>query len=80
MMAGVRGLDPQLYACEAGEDFELLVAIKPRAFRYLSERFEKRFGHVLYRIGTLHEGTGVTVRNGSTQTALGSQGWDHFAT
>lgn len=79
VMAEALGADPARYACDAGEDFELLVAVAPRAFRHLAERFEKRFGHALYRVGTLHEGSGVTLRNGSSEMPLTATGWDHFA-
>lgn len=78
-LAETLGVDPARYACEAGEDFELLVAVAPRAFRHLAERFEQRFGHALYQVGALHEGTGVTLRNGSTEMPLAAAGWDHFA-
>ena len=78
-MASARGADAQAYVLEAGEDFELLAAIAPRAFGYLSRRFEKRFGRPLHRIGFLHEGRGVNVRKGDTLEPLAETGWDHLA-
>jgi thiamine-monophosphate kinase len=73
-VAHVRGEDPARFAMAAGEDFELLVAIRPRAFRYLAGRFEKRFKRKLLRVGALSKGRGVAWRG----TALDSLGWDHF--
>lgn len=79
VMAEILAVDPVDYTCEAGEDFELLCAVAPRAFQHLAQRYERRFGHALYRIGTLHEGTGVTLRNGKGETPLTTAGWDHFS-
>lgn len=79
LMAAATGADPLQYACEGGEDFELLVAVAPRALRHLCERFEDRFGHTLYPIGTLHEGTGVMLHNADGERPLRAAGWDHFA-
>lgn len=78
-MAGSRGNDPQHYVLEAGEDFELLVAVAPRAFTHLSQRFQKRFGRPLLQIGRVHEGSGVTVRKGDLLEPLQETGWDHLA-
>jgi len=78
-MAATRGLDPQHYALEAGEDFELLVAVAPRAFTHLSQRFRKRFGSPLLQIGRFYEGSGVNVRKGGLLEPLQETGWDHVA-
>lgn len=78
-MARSSAIDPQRYALLAGEDFELLAAISPRAFGYLSQRFEKRFGRPLHPIGHLHEGSGVNVRKGDSLEPLAESGWDHLA-
>jgi thiamine-monophosphate kinase len=68
------GEDSARFALAGGEDFELLVAIRPRAFRYLAGRYEKRFKRKLLRVGALSKGRGVTWRG----AALDSRGWDHF--
>ena len=78
-MAAALGCDAVDYAVAGGEDFELLAAVAPRAVRHLSERFKKRFGRPLYPIGRLHEGTGVSLRNGSSLMPLYATGWDHIA-
>lgn len=77
-MAHVRGEDPNAYALAGGEDFELLVAVRARAFRYLSDRFKKRFGHPLLRIGTIEAGSGVFTRGASGEEAVSATGWDHL--
>jgi thiamine-monophosphate kinase len=69
------GEDPERFALVGGEDFELLVAIRPRAFRYLAGRYEKRFKKRLLRVGSLRKGRGVTWRG----APVDSLGWDHFA-
>ncbi len=68
------GDDPERYAFDGGEDFELLVAVDKRGFRYLATRFEARFGRPLLRVGTVTEGAGVRLANGE---ALAPSGWDH---
>jgi thiamine-monophosphate kinase len=75
-VAQLLGEDPARFSLAGGEDFELLVAIRPRAFRYLAERYEKRFKRKLLRVGSLLKGRGVAWRG----TALDSLGWDHFET
>jgi thiamine-monophosphate kinase len=69
------GEDPARYALAGGEDFELLVAVAPRAFTHLARRFAASFGRPLHRIGTLRAGTGVTFRG----EPVPRTGWDHFA-
>ncbi len=78
-MAAKRGEDPQAYALAGGEDYELLVAIAPRAFEYLSSRFQKRFGRPLYRVGSFRSGEGVYASKGGREEFLPATGWDHLA-
>lgn len=78
-VAASRGDEARAYALAAGEDFELLVAVAPRAFSHLARRFHKRFGYALTQIGAFHEGSGVKVRNGQSLEPLPSLGWDHLA-
>lgn len=74
-LAEQRGEDPQHYALAGGEDFELLVAIAPRAFAHLAKRFAVRFGRPLHPVGHLRAQAGIDFRN----EALPRSGWDHFA-
>lgn len=68
--------DPIDYALGGGEDFELLVAIEPRAFGTLAGRFARAFGRPLTRIGEISEGEGVALRDGSGARELVPTGWD----
>ena len=73
-----RGEDPERFALAGGEDFELLVAVRPRAFDHLARRFEAHFGRPLYRIGTLRTGAGLTFARDGGEEPLAATGWDHF--
>jgi thiamine-monophosphate kinase len=74
-LAKLLGEDPARFALAGGEDFELLVAVRARSFRYLAGRYEKRFKRKLLRVGSLQRGRGVMWRG----APLDSVGWDHFA-
>jgi thiamine-monophosphate kinase len=75
-----RGLDPVEEALTAGDDYELLVTVRPRTGRRLAAA---RRGDVpLTRIGTCTESRAAVlrVRNGNsvTEGELPSGGYDHF--
>jgi thiamine-monophosphate kinase len=78
-LARTIGEDPERFALAGGEDFELLVAVKPRAFAYLAARFRARFGRPLHRIGVLRDGAGMVFARGDGEEQLERTGWDHFA-
>lgn len=67
--------DPQRFALAGGEDFELLVAVRPRAFAHVATRYAARFKRELQRVGTLGKGSGVSFDGASLERS----GWDHFA-
>jgi thiamine-monophosphate kinase len=69
------GLDAQTFAIEAGEDFELLLAIDRRAFPYLAARFRAHTGRELIGIGEITAEPGLRLRGG---TALNARGYDHL--
>ena len=75
-----RGLDPVAEAMTAGDDYELLVTVRPRTGRRLAAA--KRSDVPLTRIGTCTEGRApvLRVRSGSTMTEreLPRTGYDHF--
>jgi thiamine-monophosphate kinase len=73
--AALLGIDPRRYALAGGEDFELLVAVRPRAYERLARRFAARFGRPLHRIGRLRPELGVEFEG----APLAPSGWDHFA-
>jgi len=74
-VARARGEEPEAFALAGGEDFELLAAIRARAFPHLAARYAARFARPLLPIGVLREGSGV-IWNGAP---LPRTGWDHFA-
>lgn len=76
--AAALGFDPQAYALAGGEDFELLLAVQPRAFGHLAGRYAKRFGRKLERVGDLREGSGLFMRKGGREEPVTATGWDHF--
>jgi len=73
------GDDPREYALRGGEDFELLVAVAPRAFDHLAARFAASFGTPLIRIGTLDAEPGLREIDGAGARELVPAGWDHFS-
>jgi len=75
IVGAAAGADPERYALAGGEDFELLVAIAPRAFAHLAYRYEQRFGRPLRPVGTLVVEPGVR-RAG---VPLEISGFDHRA-
>jgi len=78
-VAVAAGDDPMRYALEGGEDFELIVAVAPRAFAHLARRFERRFMRPLPALGSLDEETGLRIQEGGALRELTPRGWDHLA-
>lgn len=74
-VAAAAGADPERWALEGGEDFELLVAVGARAFGHLAGRFRERFGRELLRVGVATGESGVRRADGSP---VASAGWDHL--
>jgi thiamine-monophosphate kinase len=72
--AQARGEDPQRFALAGGEDFELIAAVRPRAFSHLAAAFASRFGRALHSVGTFRAQPGMTYRG----EQLERSGWDHF--
>lgn len=70
------GDDAERYARDGGEDFELLVAVAPRAFRYIAGRYRARFGSELVAVGHFTPHAGVLDAAGSS---IAAAGWDHLA-
>jgi thiamine-monophosphate kinase len=79
-VASKQNEDPERFALAGGEDFELLVAVRPRAFDHLARRFERRFGRPLQRIGTLRAGSGIGFARDGREETVDATGWDHFET
>ena len=71
--------DPHEWALGGGEDYELIVAIAPRAFGHIAAAFARRFGRPLERVGELTAETGLwTQMHGQPRSMLPEDGWDHF--
>lgn len=77
-VAVAAGDDPNDYALNGGEDFELLVAIEARAFDYLAARYKGRFGRPLERIGRFTAEGGVRLEREGAVEELVRGGWDHL--
>ena len=75
-IAAAAGADGEAWALSGGEDFELLVAVAPRAFAHLSGRFRARFGRELIRVGSASAEPGLRRPDG---TPIASAGWDHLS-
>jgi len=74
-IAGAAGADAERWALEGGEDFELLVAVAPRAFPHLAGRFRARFGRELLPVGVATAEPGIRRADG---TPVAAAGWDHL--
>jgi thiamine-monophosphate kinase len=78
-VASALGTDAEHFALSGGEDYELLVAIRPRAFEHLASRFVARFGRPLEYLGIVSRERAINwSRNGRIEPMQRS-GWDHFA-
>jgi thiamine-monophosphate kinase len=71
--------DPRAYALDGGEDFELIVAIAPRAFGHLNRTYANRFGKELIAFGRLTATLDLRVRESGITRELVPSGWDHLA-
>jgi len=78
-VARAAGDDPAAYALDGGEDFELIVAVAPRAFAHLAAAYRARFGRPLIAVGRLERGAGLRLRRaGGDERELVAAGWDHL--
>jgi thiamine-monophosphate kinase len=71
-----RGQDAVLQTLTAGDDYELLLAVRPRTRRRLAEA-ERRGGVPLTRIGQCTDDRAVLLRRGSDVTPV-PEGYSHF--
>jgi thiamine-monophosphate kinase len=74
-VAALTGDDPERWALDGGEDFELLVTVEKRAFAHLAVRLAAATGEQLARIGTITAEPGVRRADG---TPIPPAGWDHL--
>jgi thiamine-monophosphate kinase len=74
--ARATGEAPQRFAAEAGEDYELLVALPAEFDSAQALAFERACGLPLTRIGGVAAGSGVRFRLAGSTIEL--RGYDHF--
>ena len=77
-VARAAGADPAAYALDGGEDFELILAVAPRAFAHLSAAYRARFGSPLLAVGRLERQPGLRLRGAGGERELVAAGWDHL--
>ncbi len=79
-VAGAFGADARQWALHGGEDFELLVAVAPRAFPHLGRAFARRFGRPLMKLGHLESQPGLRFGgpdgSGQEPDLVVPSGWD----
>ena len=75
LVAEQLGEDPERYALDGGEDFELIAAIDKHAFAHLAHRFGARFGRPLLPVGTVTAELGLRRADGRP---VEPAGWDHL--
>jgi thiamine-monophosphate kinase len=74
--AEVERLAPAQFAALGGEDYELLAALPPEFGEENAARISGETGVPLTRIGTVHQGSGVSFHLAGMEVAL--RGFDHF--
>ncbi len=77
-VARAAGHDPQDYALDGGEDFELLVAVAPRAYAHLSRSLVLHGARPLLAIGHLSAEPGLRLALPDYSANLAASGWDHL--
>jgi len=78
-MTAACGLDTEHVVLSGGDDYELLVAIDPRAYAHVASAFERRFGRPLSVIGRFEIGDGaVWIEHSGRREPLAPTGYDHL--
>ena len=70
------GRDSLGYGLGGGEEFELLVAVAPRAFRTVAQRFRAAFSLPLVRIGVATAEPSIVLCAAGEQRELAPSGWE----
>ena len=79
-LAEVMSIDPMDLALSGGEDYELLVTVRPGALEEAAAKVRDRFGTALTEIGEIRLGDQVIAIDGDgSERPLAPKGWDHFA-
>ena len=80
VVARAANADPRAYALDGGEDFELIVALGPRAFGPVARAYAARFRRPLLAVGRLTAEPELRIVDGPQTRELVPAGWDHFRT
>ena len=75
-LAEKTGRDSLSYALGGGEEFELLVAVAPRSFPTIAERFRSAFDRPLVRVGVATAERTLVLCDGAERRELAPTGWE----
>ncbi len=77
--AKIYSFDPVELALYGGEEYELLVTIKPR-FWQESKKAVEDVGGILTKIGVVTKEKQLLLESGGTSVSIDARGWEHFKT
>lgn len=75
--AEIHGLNPENLALFGGEEYELVLTVKPEGWRNAMKAVAEAGGNLI-AIGNVVEGTEVTLRKGNVVEPIPLRGWEHF--
>ena len=77
--AAALGADAMSFVLNGGDDYELMAAIQPRAFKHVATAFGKRFSRRLEAVGHFESGSGaVWLERLGKRERLADAGYDHL--
>jgi thiamine-monophosphate kinase len=79
MFAEIHGFDPVELALYGGEEYELLVTIKPRLWQDAKKAVEN-VGCSLNKVGRVTEEKHLVLKTGGKLVSIEARGWEHFKT
>ena len=77
--AAIHGFDPVELALYGGEEYELLVTIKPRLWQEAKKAVEN-VGGSLIKVGRVTEDKQLLLQTGEKNVSIEARGWEHFKT
>jgi thiamine-monophosphate kinase len=77
--AEIHGFDPVELALYGGEEYELLVTIKPRLWQKAKKAVET-VGGSLIKVGQVTEEKQLLLKTGGKLVSIEARGWEHFKT
>ncbi|MDI9644416.1 MAG: thiamine-phosphate kinase [Candidatus Verstraetearchaeota archaeon] len=75
--AAIHGIPAESLALYGGEEYELVLTVKPGALEEAKSAAE-RCGSCLIPIGVVEEGKGVFITEGGAERPVEAKGWEHF--